>query len=188
MYFYRWLDLNRFGNVIQDPDSDNDIELQCVPACIDYTDSEHGDCPFLAPADFNENEELDADGIRQPVAYSNLLKGEQDSSPVYYDKIYLAYWNGNTSDQEAGLTPSDLCPAVDKRFSLDNRYAPYLSGIKINPREKLKISFISSSMPSVRSVFHIKGRRYLCEKITATFTENGMSQLLKGEFYPIIDD
>lgn len=159
-----------------------------MPACIDYTDSEHGDCPFLAPADFNENEELDADGIRQPVAYSNLLKGEQDSSPVYYDKIYLAYWNGNTSDQEAGLTPSDLCPAVDKRFSLDNRYAPYLSGIKINPREKLKISFISSSMPSVRSVFHIKGRRYLCEKITATFTENGMSQLLKGEFYPIIDD
>ena len=38
----------------------------------------------------------------------------------------------------------------------------------------------------VRSVFHIRGKRYICEKITATFTEkNGMSQLLKGVFYPM---
>ncbi|WP_289741584.1 hypothetical protein [uncultured Duncaniella sp.] len=187
MYFYQWLDLNRFGDVIRDPDSDNDIELQCVPARIDYTDSEHGECLFLAPSAFNENEELDSDGIRQPVAYSNFLKGEQDSLPVYYDKIHLAYWNG-LNPEGGSSTASSLCPGVDNRFSLGDRYASYMSGLKINPREKLKISFLSSVMPSVRSVFHIKGKHYLCEKITATFTENGMSQLLKGEFYPLLDD
>ncbi len=187
MYFYQWLDLNRFGDVIRDPDSDNDIELQCVPARIDYTDSEHGECLFLAPSAFNENEELDSYGIRQPVAYSNFLKGEQDSLPAYYDKIHLAYWNG-LNPEGGSSTASSLCPGVDNRFSLGDRYASYMSGLKINPREKLKISFLSSVMPSVRSVFHIKGKHYLCEKITATFTENGMSQLLKGEFYPLLDD
>ena len=42
-------------------------------------------------------------------------------------------------------------------------------------------------IPDVRSVFLIRGKRYICEKITATFTENGMSQLLKGVFYPIAE-
>ena len=31
------------------------------------------------------------------------------------------------------------------------------------------------------------GKRCLCEKITATFPENGMSQLLTGVFWPIND-
>lgn len=36
-------------------------------------------------------------------------------------------------------------------------------------------------------LFFVRGKRYVCEKITATFTENGMSQLLKGEFWPLLD-
>ncbi len=63
-----------------------------------------------------------------------------------------------------------------------------MSGIIVNPLEKMTVSFISTSIPDVRSIFYIRGKRYLCEKITATFTENGMSQLLEGEFYPLLDD
>lgn len=37
-------------------------------------------------------------------------------------------------------------------------------------------------------MFIIRGKRYLCEKMTATFTENGMSQLIKGVFWPITED
>ena len=50
---------------------------------------------------------------------------------------------------------------------------------------KFMFSFLADDIPAVRSVFHIKGQRYLCEKITATFTENGRSQLLKGVFYKV---
>lgn len=196
MYFYQWVDLNRFGDVINDPDSDNDIELGFVPARLDTTDDVHGLCLFLAPSNFNEKEDLDEDGIRQPMAYSALLKGEPDSAAEYYDKILLAYWDGHSSNHTSltngmEVTQNDNLPPapyVDERFSLRRRYKGYLSGMKISPKEKMKVSWLSSIIPNVRSVFFIRGKKYLCEKITATFTENGMSQLLKGEFYPLLED
>ena len=57
----------------------------------------------------------------------------------------------------------------------------------INTSQKFNFSFIADSIPNVRAVFYIGGHRYLCEKITATFTEDGMSQLLKGVFYEITE-
>lgn len=47
----------------------------------------------------------------------------------------------------------------------------------INETATVTLNVVANT--SVRSVFHIKGKHYLCKKITATFTENGMSQLLK---------
>lgn len=190
MYYYEWLDLNRFGNVINDPESDNDLELQMVPACLQSSDYDHGMCLFMSPSNFNESEHFDSDGVRQPMAYSNFLKGEPASAAEYYDKIILAYWDGHSVNQNRHYPEKLLppCPSVDERFALKKRYNDYLSGLVVNPREKLKISWLSSTIPDVRAVFFIRGKRYLCEKITATFTENGMSQLLKGAFYQLVDD
>lgn len=191
MYFYRWVEINRFGDVINNPDSSNEIELSLVPARVDETDDAHGLNLFLSPSGFNENEDIDDEGIRQPMAYSALLKGEPDTQAEYYDKIYLAYWDGHSANDEYKTyleRKMPPCPYVDKRFSLKNRYKNYLSGIKVSPYEKMKFSWLGSSIPDVRAIFNIRGKRYVCEKITATFTENGMSQLLKGEFYPLLDD
>lgn len=192
MYLYEWLDLNRFGDRIIDPESNNEIELHMVPACIQTTDYDHGLCLFLSPSNFNESEDYDSDGVRQPIAYSHFLKGEPDSVAEYYDKIHLAYWDGHSAnDNNNVLFPDRVtppCPFVDERFSLDLRYRDYLSGLAVNPREKLKISWLADSIPDVRSLFYIKGKIYLCEKITATFTVDGMSQLLKGDFYQLTDD
>jgi len=52
---------------------------------------------------------------------------------------------------------------------------------------KTTFKFLSDTVPDVRALFLIRGKRYLCEKLTATFTENGMSQLIKGIFWPIAD-
>jgi len=184
-----WLKVNRFGDVIKQPDSDNDVELSMLPVLIDETDADHGLSIFLAPSGFDEKEDLDSNGIRQPMAFSALLKGQPDADAEYYDKFFLAYWDGHsanqTTDSSKILPP---CPYVDERFNLNRRYKSYMSGIIVNPLEKMTVSFISTSIPDVRSIFYIRGKRYLCEKITATFTENGMSQLLEGEFYPLLDD
>ena len=56
----------------------------------------------------------------------------------------------------------------------------------IEGRVKYTIKFIADNVPDVGSVFLISGQQFLCKKITATFTEKGMSQMLKGEFYRIV--
>ena len=57
----------------------------------------------------------------------------------------------------------------------------------IDQRKKYTFSFLADAVPNVRSLFFIEGKRYLCEKLTATFTEDGMSRLIKGTFYQVVD-
>lgn len=58
----------------------------------------------------------------------------------------------------------------------------------IDTKQKTTFKFLSDTIPNPRAMFLIRGKRYLCEKVTATFTENGMSQLIKGIFWPIAED
>ena len=58
---------------------------------------------------------------------------------------------------------------------------------QLETKQKTTFKFLSDTIPNLRAVYYIRGKRYICEKITATFPENGMSQLLKGVFYPITD-
>lgn len=57
---------------------------------------------------------------------------------------------------------------------------------KIEGRVKYTFKFIADNVPDVGSTFIISGQQFLCKKITATFSEKGMSQLLKGEFYRVV--
>ena len=180
-------EINRFGDLLKSGDDGDSIELQCLPAYINNTDYKHGYCVFLSPSSYNETTDLDDDGVRQPVAYSLFMKGEPDSVAEYYNTLFLAYWDGTNYNDKSSINGEKRppCPCVDERFSLRNRYGNYIKDIKIETKEKLKVSWISDTIPDVRAIFMIRGRRYLCEKITATFTENGMSQLLKGVFWQI---
>lgn len=179
---WRSVSLNRFGDYVYDPDSDETVELKIVPARIDYLSWSRGYAVFLEPAGYNETEDVDENDIRQPYGYSILSKDDEgDKAPEYYDKLLIAIWDGN------GHYSYQPCPSVDERLSIVQRYKSYQNGILIKPKEKIKLKFLSDKIPDVRSVFHIRGRRYLCEKITATFNDDGMSQLMKGEFYPIAD-
>ena len=180
--YYRNKAINRFGDFVYDPETEETIELKIVPARLDLLSWLRGQGVFLSPAEFNEEEKFDENDIRQPYGYSILNEAsESEKAPEYYDKIMVAIWEGRTS------YIYQPCPAVDERLSLTERYKSYQNGILIKPKEKIKLKFLSDKIPDVRSVFHIRGRRYLCEKITATFTENGMSQLMKGDFYPVED-
>ena len=53
-------------------------------------------------------------------------------------------------------------------------------------QKKYSFSFLADEIPNVRSLFFIEGKKYLCAKITAQFDENGMSHLLKAEFYKVV--
>ena len=68
----------------------------------------------------------------------------------------------------------------------DNISRRSLRTYNIDPKKKFTFKWLSDTIPNVRSLFIIRGKRYVCEKITATFTENGMSQLLKGSFFEVV--
>ncbi len=63
----------------------------------------------------------------------------------------------------------------------------YRTVYQVNPKQKATFKFLSDTIPSPRSLFIIRGKRYVCEKLTATFTSQGMSQLVKGSFYPVLE-
>ena len=57
---------------------------------------------------------------------------------------------------------------------------------EVDQKKKYTFSFLAEEIPNVRSLFHIDGKRYLCEKLQVTFTEDGMVSLIKGTFYKIV--
>lgn len=75
--------------------------------------------------------------------------------------------------------------ADEKKYSLALE-ASNVVNKTIDGRVKFTVKFIANDIPDVGSVFIISGQQFLCKKITATFTEKGMSQMLKGEFYRIV--
>lgn len=206
--------INSFGGRIVD-DSENapKDEIEFVPVRIDFTDATYGHCMFLSCNGFDENsdtstgrtwmtaEEYKAEKDARfynshPI--QTLESGEKDKGAEYYDRIYIAWWDGGTmpggklqrpyledvviyDDYSTYFKPH--CSLRINSNLLDRRGKVY----NIDPVRKMTFKFLSDTIPEVRSLFLIRGKRYVCEKLTATFTENGMSRLIKGIFYPVKD-
>lgn len=204
LYKCRLQPVNLFGGRIVNDDEEADSqEIEFVPAWIDDTEDKYGRMLFLSfsayDEDNNTTSENDSDHpFMQTHTVSSLAAGEKDKKAEYYDRIYVGFWDG--SQNTMGKLPRPWVEDIEIRddwsnfsylhFSLriNNRQQNRRRIIhNIEPKMKTTFKFLSDTIPDVRSVFHIRGKKYLCEKITATFTENGMSQLLKIVCYPIVD-
>ncbi len=204
IYKCRLQPVNLFGGRIVNDNEDADSQdIEFVPAWIDDTEEKYGRVLFLSfsayDEDNNTTSEDDSDHpFMQTHTVSSLAAGEKDKKAEYYDRIYVGFWDGSQSTQ--GKLPRPWVEDIEimddwsnfsyLHFSLriNNRQQNRRRIIhNIEPKMKTTFKFFADAIPDVRAVFYIKGKKYLCEKITATFTENGMSQLLKGVFYPIVD-
>lgn len=204
IYKCRLQPVNLFGGRIVNDNEDADSqEIEFVPAWIDDTEDKYGRVLFLSfsayDEDNNTTSEDDSDHpFMQTHTVSSLAAGEKDKKAEYYDRIYVGFWDGSQSTM--GKLPRPWVEDIEimedwsnfsyLHFSLriNNRQHNRRRIIhNIEPKMKTTFKFLADTIPDVRAVFFIKGKKYLCEKITATFTENGMSQLLKGVFYPIVD-
>ena len=176
------------------------VELGIVPACIDYTDDTHGDMLFVECGTLGDDEEDAEDrDENQSLAVNTLAAGEKEKKDEFFDKLHVAFWDGTYMKYH----PQMPHPYVDKHeIKPDNtytwnNYSMRLAGkmvpasrktkYKVNQQRKFTFSFLSDTIPDVRSIFLIHGKKYLAEKITATFSaETGMSQLMKMVCYQII--
>ncbi len=205
-YTCRLQPINLFGSRINNPDEDASVEeIEFVPAWIDDTDEKHGRALFLS---FSSMDDDSTDGedegkypFAKPFSLSTLEAGEKTKSSEYYDRIYVAWYDGAGDSYEWGKLAHPYVENIVVTPDWENyRYAHFSMRIntksfhtgvdvkyKIEPKMKITFKFLSDTIPDVRSLFIIRGKRYICEKLTATFTEQGMSQLIKGIFYPVVD-
>ena len=202
-YTCRLRPINLFGGRIVNDDEDADQdEIEFVPVRIDDTEAKYGRCMFLSYSGYDEDTGVEGEAA---IAYTFLLSqtdeairaGEKEKKAEYYDRIYIGFWDG--ASYGWGKLPyplvEDIVIADDwsnfnyAHFSLrlNNRYMQDRVGPAVEPTMKTTFKWRSDTIPDVRAMFLIRGKRYICEKITATFTENGMSQLIKGVFYPVKD-
>lgn len=209
-YFYNCLlqPVNIFGpHSVSDAEDAQEVELEFIPVRIDETDDDHGFAFFLECGSYDEDsftferddDELKSDDWYQTSSANLLENGDNDGNAEYFSEIFVGFWDGNFTPGVGKMpTPIVYNVAIDKgcRNWADTGYSlalgefmqtSFSAAKKIDSRVKFKFSFLSDEIPEVKSVFIIGGKRFLCSKITATFTEFGMSQLLKGEFYPIVD-
>lgn len=184
-------------NLCGAPETDEDTrDLKIVPVWLDMLDENSGYVIFL------QCPELDyltyhSDDINQSTAEYIASQGEQQAPTQFFDKIYAGIWPGNL------MHLTDMHPHIDKydftdRNSVVNKVSSldianfnderYMGGLSLDKSRKYTFKWLSDDIPDPRALFEIQSRRYVCEKITATFSENGMSQLLKGEFYPVVSE
>ena len=194
--------INIFGSGSEESDDVDTEEIEFVPVCVSDThvsdDDDKGYMMFLSFSTYEDETTRDtSDKIYQPMPAATIEAGKKEEKTEYYDVIYIGFWDGAIPNY--GKTPYPMLDSVN--VTQDWTYfSNHLSDLRlegthrniqlqlpsINPKQKFKVSFLSDTIPNPRAIFYIRGKKYLCEKITATFTEDGMSQMLKGEFYPIL--
>ena len=108
-----------------------------------------------------------------------------------FDTDY-SYVMQNTDSPQGTLTITWRAIYANHPFSLRINNQAYGQGVErtsftnIDRKKKYQFSFLAKEIPNVRSTFFIDGKKYLCVKLTAQFNEDGMSNLIRGEFYKII--
>ena len=199
--------------IYEDSDDAETIQLDIVPAPIDDTGGRALFLPFKqADTDESVYDEPDGnniDSIRQPDPFRNIMEGDK-SRPEFYDKLYIAVWRG-LSECAGGYRDADLSTGYYKstvrgifpdtsnvevfrdftyhinpgpNLRLNRGFSRGFAGTDtIEPKRLYKFSFLADTLPSARATFYIKGKRYVCAKLTASFSADGMSRLVKGEFY-----
>lgn len=200
---YELIPLNSYGpKIVDESEEAESAEIEFVPAHIDFTETKYGNVLFLNPSSFSEDTTASSSGETTDIEESiktglmNMIEaGNESETAEYYDSIYVGWFT--SLDSTGGHLPHPFVENISVRsdweeykkldFNFRVNDGRYSSLLDIDPTEMATFKFIADSIPDPLAVFNIHGRRYVCEKITATFTEDGMSRLMKGNFYPIKD-
>lgn len=182
-------------------------EIGIVPVCIDHCDMTVGDCVFLECGTYGDSDDANED---QTLAVNMLMDGEPEKKEQYFDKLFVGFWDRNYNVQNHNGSHYYPIPWIDNihvdvfsNLSITHmdQYEDYSMRLKgglinqnavakhrIDQSMKFTFSFIvkDGKIPDVQSIFYIHGKKYLAEKISATFTEDGMSQLLKMVAYRMV--
>lgn len=211
-YGNRIVRINAFGpwipEALSDLDDDDreEMTLKCVPVRI----SPYSGNIMLDVAAYDEPRQLEEDP--DPTATEDeefsgyipgaMIRAGEPETAAYFDKLHLAFWPqfDSVSLRNYGLTPitdgtrSGRGYSVyfqDYSLAIDGTACLGIQDLKdIDARRKFSFSFINGrrSVPDVRARWIIRGKEYVCAKLTCSVSpENGLSELVRGEFYAVTE-
>ena len=184
-------------------------ELDVVPVTVDY--AFEGKMMFLPLSSYDDSEsgsgmgsDLDGDmsfanGVqidrnkwlmdkvvishtRQTAAIESA--SEDKESPTYYSSLLLGVVDPDTRSYP--ITDVDVLDGEIRTYVDIFRIKDGGAGETIDPKVMYSFSFIASDLPDINALFEIQGQRYICRKLTARFSVDGMSSLIEGDFYRIV--
>lgn len=205
---FRIVTVNEFGDR-KGNTGDKKTELSFVPVCVKYCKDIVADIISI-PYDTQGKGAGDTTDKKYNLnpAYAILKRGKPEDRPTYYDKIYIGYvnsdfWRDETYHKYFNYAVHPIASNIllshkilqDVSYTIEDfnlRHNDKSNNTKycfydIDPSRKYSFSFLSDEMPDVNSLFIINGNGYICEKLTATISEDGLSPLIKGVFYKVID-
>ena len=200
-HYMRYQPVNQFGKRIIDEREDAEVtEIRIVPVCIDHTDNTHGDLIFIECGEYGDDtEDAEDDDTNQTPIVNILTTGEKEKKEEYFDRLYVGFYDGYYNKHapyhpRVDIDPIAISPDNTPETSHDSMR---LSGVQapdgrtaihsVDHSQKFTFTFISDAIPNVRSIFLIHGKKYLAEKITATISENGLSQQMRMVCYRLLD-
>ena len=194
------LPINMFRAYVPDGGNADDSDtVSIVPVCLDWTDDNNGNMAFLECGSYGEGDGTD-DNYETSVI-NTIVAGEKEKKSEYFNMMYVAFWDGIYS-RFLGAMPHPVVDVVDvvstfptiingynMRLVRDGNTSRESVRNRLDQTKKYTFKFLADDIPNVTEIFLIQGKKYLAEKITATFSaETGMSQLLKMDAYRIEDD
>ena len=130
------------------------------------------------------------------VIYKNGRVNTREYEPMV-GRTDMVYWHEKTQQwlkvqDDEGNTAYFPFFAGFRKF--DYTLSPFDSTIqelrvlpKVDESKLYRYKFLAQTLPAPTNIFLINGKKFACLRLTAHFTVNGMSQLVEGEFYEIID-
>lgn len=137
-----------------------------------------------------------------PVFYQSRwvqrCENKEKASTAFFDKLYIGFpqpplneccrcTNQSAPAPDINIWLSYMDEGVMGKMRLDRLGIKKIIGGNIDPKVMYEFSFISSYLPNINAVFVIAGRKFVCKKLTAKFSDKGISKVIKGEFYRIVD-
>lgn len=198
------------GRIVDDDDDAKQDEIEFIPVHIDFTEEKYGRCMFINCSSYNDS---DSSGGKRSTSRDELKErflklktqsiisnGEPDDPAEYFSNIFVAFWDGklpmggklpfpvveniSIADDFSGYSTFPFSLRLNDKFS--GSHKPVYN---IHTDRKYKFKFLyNEGIPDVRALFFIHGKRYIAEKITASFSENGVSQLMQLEAWQLIDE
>jgi len=154
----------------------------------------------------DESEEIGADEdyttVQDVVENSNSIEEDTEDEVMelaFLDeskRTYALDVNGSTAymyvlmsycdQRESNVSRSVSMALTEPGHIVDYIGTFHKKTMQINPNNQFVKTFLTNSMPDIKSVFCIRNKLYLCAKIEATVNDSGIDQLKKGYFYEIL--